>query len=334
MNTRFYLPLLFLIITSAAYGQQASGGADTIAGYEICEITTANADQDFCTACSKNITNGVFTGYVNIRPGVNYTISASCLASITFAEEKGVYLDVKASLVYAADPLIAEDTRIRFLYEHHAQTGTITAYGDVYKTSGTRTNFSFTYLAGRMMATASNARAMPISLTDWSVQRNGSAVALNWTTLREEDNAYFEVEYSGDGVTFTPVAKVAGAGTTNHEQHYSTTHRPAATGTAYYRLRQVDLDGTTTLFAIQRVHLAAGATASTPIFPNPARVGGTLTIAEAAGQGISLHAPNGQQLLTVAPNEGLRQRIQLPTTLTPGIYVLRIGQRTERLLIH
>jgi hypothetical protein len=66
---------------------------------------------------------------------------------------------------------------------------------------------------------------------------------LAWTTANELNNAYFAVERSADGQTFTALAQVEGAGTTSAARAYAfTDERPLAKGN-YYRLQQVDFSG-------------------------------------------------------------------------------------------
>ena len=325
MYPRFPLALILFCVTSL-YAQTRE-----------CIIDASNADLDFCTACSTGGNNAIvagrFEGFLDIY--VPYTIAAACLESISWGGTVDIYIGESAGLTFSIDPRVEQGIRVLTQAAHHNKSGAIRAYGQNYFPTNNKGIASYPNFEAQMEASAGAFRAaMPVELLDWRAETMGQAVRLSWTTQREQDNDYFVVEYRPEGGRFTELERQPGAGNSEVERRYATTHRPTQQGTHYYRLRQVDRDGTTTLFAIRQVQLAAGATAGTPVFPNPARVGSTLTVTEAAGQGISLHAPNGQQLLTVAPNEGLRQRIQLPTTLTPGIYVLRIGQHTERLLIH
>jgi hypothetical protein len=79
------------------------------------------------------------------------------------------------------------------------------------------------------------------------VQASGH-VALNWTTVSETNNYGFEVQKAGanDATAYETIANsfVAGHGTTVEPHTYSFTDVTAAQGTWYYRLKQIDLDGT------------------------------------------------------------------------------------------
>ncbi len=67
---------------------------------------------------------------------------------------------------------------------------------------------------------------------------------LNWSTAYEEDNAVFIVERSNDGSTFTDIGKVDGAGTSAEIRQYNFLDIMANAERSFYRLKQVDQDGT------------------------------------------------------------------------------------------
>jgi len=72
---------------------------------------------------------------------------------------------------------------------------------------------------------------------------NNRRVQLDWMTASETDNDYFDVEHSTDGINFTAVGKVEGAGTTEVQQVYQYIHAQPVPGINYYRLNDVEFDG-------------------------------------------------------------------------------------------
>ncbi|QIL76038.1 T9SS type A sorting domain-containing protein [Hymenobacter sp. HDW8] len=89
---------------------------------------------------------------------------------------------------------------------------------------------------------------LPVTLTrfvgNWTT--GGIAVNLKWSTATEVNNDHFLLERSANGITFEKIAQVAGAGNSTMLRNYVYTDAsPLATST-YYRLRQVDYDGTST----------------------------------------------------------------------------------------
>ena len=85
--------------------------------------------------------------------------------------------------------------------------------------------------------------ALPVTLINFSVSKQGDDALLNWTTTMEENNKGFEIQRSTDQSAWTPIGFVAGAGNSQTRLDYKYLDMNLAAGTYYYRLRQVDLDG-------------------------------------------------------------------------------------------
>ncbi|MGI4874198.1 MAG: beta strand repeat-containing protein [Janthinobacterium lividum] len=132
-------------------------------------------------------------------------------------------------------------------------------------TSGVFTSFSDFALASTNPDVSVN--PLPVSLTSFTAARNGSSVALTWTTASEQNSARFEVERSLDGLSFANVATVAAHGTSLVPLNYATLDRNAPTAALYYRLRLVDADGSS---AYSAVVVVAGNAGEVALTPNPA----------------------------------------------------------------
>jgi hypothetical protein len=97
------------------------------------------------------------------------------------------------------------------------------------------------------LASINSENPLPISLVSFTARPEGREVRLDWTTASERDNAYFTVERGRDGLAFTPLLMVPGAGNSLQVLHYSDVDPLPLPGLNYYRLRQTDLDGTSTV---------------------------------------------------------------------------------------
>ena len=89
---------------------------------------------------------------------------------------------------------------------------------------------------------------LPVELTSFTVAEADNAVRLIWTTASETNNAGFEVQRRvGAEGPFDAIGFVDGAGTTSTFQQYRfrDANLPFTTEQVTYRLKQVDLDGTT-----------------------------------------------------------------------------------------
>lgn len=92
--------------------------------------------------------------------------------------------------------------------------------------------------------------ALPVELVSFSAQAiDYHRVEAKWTTLSEMNNDYFVVQKSEDGFSFEDCARVDGAGNSTEPVHYSFVDRnPFLVPVSYYRLQQVDYDGTRTYY--------------------------------------------------------------------------------------
>jgi hypothetical protein len=92
---------------------------------------------------------------------------------------------------------------------------------------------------------------LPVELTKFDVKRSQNAAILTWSTASEKSNAAFHIEQSTNGRDFQTIGQVKGKGTTNAASDYSFEHTTPSVGINYYRLKQVDFDGMTTLSAVK-----------------------------------------------------------------------------------
>ncbi len=91
-----------------------------------------------------------------------------------------------------------------------------------------------------------NLSPLPIELVSFEASCKNGEVEIKWITQSEINNDYFMVEKSYDAVTFFELTKVQGAGNSSVVTYYSVIDPNPSSGVAYYRLKQVDFDGTIT----------------------------------------------------------------------------------------
>ena len=84
---------------------------------------------------------------------------------------------------------------------------------------------------------------LPIQLISFNAMVKNKTVELKWSTASEKNNDIFTVEKSEDGIEFTPVLVVRGAGNSETLLNYSATDISPSGGISYYRLKQTDFDG-------------------------------------------------------------------------------------------
>ena len=93
----------------------------------------------------------------------------------------------------------------------------------------------------------------PIELISFDAIAKGMVNEITWATATEKNNDFFSVERSSDGINFNVIAKVEGAGDHTGRLDYKFTDLRPLNGTAYYRIRQTDYDGTFAIFEAIRV---------------------------------------------------------------------------------
>ncbi|MCH7962871.1 MAG: T9SS type A sorting domain-containing protein [Bacteroidetes bacterium] len=85
---------------------------------------------------------------------------------------------------------------------------------------------------------------IPVELTSFTAEVTENVIILNWTTATELNNQGFEIERSSDNETFEKIGFIPGFGTTTESKSYTYKIIEFASGIQYYRLKQIDFDGT------------------------------------------------------------------------------------------
>jgi len=215
------------------------------------------------------------------------------------------------------------------------------------QTGGSNGNFSFgstigTQFAGLVRNTivqgdvpnitqASNCTALPlpVELIQFAAKAQGSQVQLNWATASEKNADYFAVERSLDSYSFAQIGKVNSYGTTTTKQSYAFTDTEAsryAGQMIYYRLRQVDTDGTISYSPVRSVTLKAGV-ATFDLVPNPTSDYVTIDLTSLpAGQfRLAFHDVSGRSVGTMSQEVKGGQTLTLNVaTLPAGVYIVTV----------
>ena len=191
---------------------------------------------------------------------------------------------------------------------------------------------------GAFEGVAASSAPLPVTLTGFTAVQQGTAALLRWGTASERDNAYFAVESSTDGRTFSDVGQVPGSGTSARPRSYLYTDQGfayyAAT-TVYYRLRQVDTDGKATYSPVRALpapRKELDKLAGLQLSPNPVLTSGSVLVKGGHATEVLLFDVRGRQVgrtpvlvdgAAILPVQGL----------APGIYIVRCGPQSSRLAL-
>lgn len=111
---------------------------------------------------------------------------------------------------------------------------------------------------------------LPIELKDFSVKCDGDNRLVSWVTNLEQNNNFFVVEQSKDGVHWETLGKVKGMGNSITEHSYQQKFQKKSDEYKLFRLRQVDFNGHETVFESVTLTCVKKNSVLEGIYPNPA----------------------------------------------------------------
>ena len=157
---------------------------------------------------------------------------------------------------------------------------------------------------------------LPIQLVQWDAEPLMNAVRLTWTNASLSD--HFEIERSADAQNWKKVGTVEG----HHSgaiHHYAWTDVSPIVGTNYYRLQQIDPDGSSSYSPVLSAEPLRGA--QFQVFPNPVGPGAALTVTDQ----VEVFNLNGERVGSGS------KTFAAPDV--PGVYVLRCNALSSLLFV-
>jgi len=142
---------------------------------------------------------------------------------------------------------------------------------------------------------------VPVELTSFSADVYANKVVLNWSTATETNNRGFSVEKKTTG-NWEKIGFVNGNGTSTKAHSYSFIDNDNATGKVYYRLNQIDLDGTSSFSKVVEVDLSTPNDYSlSQNYPNPFNPSTSIKFALKVDSKVSLkiYNPLGQEVMNI-----------------------------------
>jgi hypothetical protein len=176
---------------------------------------------------------------------------------------------------------------------------------------------------------------LPVELLSFKAVRKGKDALLEWETAVETNNAGYEIEVSADGRKFSKLAWVAGKGSNSRYEFLDRgSDKP---GSRYYRLKQLDLDGS---FSYSRIRIVdfEGQPAVLQAWPNPFSKSLTVSFVAGREEEVTLKLTDllGREVYSKAMvvKKGMQQtELELKESLPQGLYLLTLGSKTEKQMI-
>ncbi|MFL5729918.1 MAG: T9SS type A sorting domain-containing protein, partial [Cytophagaceae bacterium] len=178
----------------------------------------------------------------------------------------------------------------------------------------------------RVPVVATELCTLPLSYVSFDAIPVSGFVKLNWQSSNEVNTNYYTAERSTDGIHFISIGSVDAVGNNSGTiSSYSFTDRSPVSGISYYRIREVDQDGSGYYTGVKAVISEEN---SLVVKPNPNQGSFTASFASGISQRISLNIVNslGQtvyQFSDVSNSEVFEKNIDL-TGLAAGVYVLQV----------
>lgn len=179
------------------------------------------------------------------------------------------------------------------------------------------------------LANPASCSVLPIRFSLLQAVYNSGRVQLNWQAYMQSDVSSFTIEYSLDGQSFTEAGNLAATGTSNQTASYVFAHSPAETGTLYYRVCEITVDGS--VYYSNMVTVKTGNTflANTEVFPNPFKdiLQISMQLEKAGMIQVALYDASGR-LVRRSQQTGLVGRNTIAmgnlSALLPGVYLLQL----------
>lgn len=286
-----------------------------------------------------NTSSAFVTCVTNGTSPISLQNNAVIVANLTGLSLAGITIDLgggNTSLTISGNPIVNSSTSFSgsgssqlvlqansgsFTYDANGANAYSVLNGGLAAVAGDGNPNNNTLHAGAVQAGASS---LPVELSSFvGINENSSKIILSWQTATELNNSKFIIETSHQGETFQRIGEVAGAGTTTEPQNYSFTHHTPSAGINYYRLKQVDFDGT---FEYSKV-IAINAPGSNDVFafPNPAREKISVQYDQSKGAGnIQLLDALGRRINANIAGYAGNYEVTLPESLARGTYWLKV----------
>ena len=215
---------------------------------------------------------------------------------------------------------------IMLLYTPIGQTEARIVLAVSQSTDGQGAETNQTYFAA-VSQPAGGGGVAPVEWLDFQAWQENGQVVLEWATATETNNDHFVIERSVEGTMYEAIGTVQGVGFSQQHQYYQAQDEFPHRGLNYYRIRQVDFDGTYSHSHV--VELQIEVLQEVRVYPNPVADYINLEMTPmttgeiAMGLYDDLGRPLFQRRFVQIPQQRFTQRFDLPP-MAKGRYWLRI----------
>ena len=170
--------------------------------------------------------------------------------------------------------------------------------------------------------------ALPVEMSFFHATAKDDSIDLNWQTRSEINNSHFVVQRSDDASTWVDLDTVEGRGNSTETEDYAYVDKDPFSGDNFYRLAQVDYDGSRHFSAIVETYLESHKLSK--VYPNPF---GELTNVTNVSGSVVIYSQMGEEVRKFSFNEENPQTVELDLSDLPaGLYFLRDHKQVLKLI--
>lgn len=166
-------------------------------------------------------------------------------------------------------------------------------------------------------------RYVPAVLVNFSASIQNDTVAIQWSSWGEMGDEYFEVQRSSNARTWEIIANVKGKGGES-ENNYQQTDITPVHGQAFYRLRQVNANGTSRYSKTVAVYYS-DAYRSRTVSPSSSGSDFIIRNRSLTHRGMELYNESGHRVIFKSSTKEDDTQISLQR-MPKGVYTLRINR--------
>jgi len=226
-----------------------------------------------------------------------------------------------------------------YLEDNYLHTQTPVALNTTQTVTFKVTSDAGSYAANRFRLVFRSSSTLPITFTKVGANERNEKVLVDWAVSSEKDIRSYDVETSADGRKFTKAGSVTARGNTGLTAAYNWLHEMPVTGDNFYRIRSVSGSGETKYSSIVKA-VIGGFTSAFTVAPNPVSDGNVNLqfVKQAEGRYMVRIINGGGQVIY---NQAISHaggnssnRIQLPPTISGGLYKIEIIKPNNERYIH
>jgi hypothetical protein len=170
---------------------------------------------------------------------------------------------------------------------------------------------------------------LPMEWIDFQVKSTSTSNQLqfNWKVLENRTHRGYFIEYSHDGNNWEGFGFVNGSGKIDGESAYTYTMGKVFSGTVYFRVKQLELNGSANYSAVKKINL--NTTIDLKVWPNPATDLIQINAGNKTGK-VSIMDASGRVIKSTLLSAGIN-RISV-NDLNRGLYIVTFNSNQGDLL--